>query len=136
MAVTCPKCEFVNEAGTGKPMEACPQCGVIYQRAALAAAQQKLQEATRSRVESSKPATTGPGFIERVGWYVCIVGSRYGCGHADRHHGHSRKLAAAGRWRRPRAGLGSYPLLPGACNSARGATLGTSQRPAAPRHPW
>lgn len=78
MAVTCPKCEFVNEAGTGKPMEACPQCSVIYQRAALAAAQQKLQEATRSRVESSKPATTGPGFIERVGWYVCIVGLRYG----------------------------------------------------------
>lgn len=76
MTITCPKCQHVNDAATGKPMETCPQCGVIYARAALAQSQQRQAEAVRSRVSATTPrASTGPGVIERLGWYLCLAGT-------------------------------------------------------------
>lgn len=48
MTVACTKGEFGADAGTGKAMDDCLQCGVIYRRAALTAAPQKRQEASRA----------------------------------------------------------------------------------------
>lgn len=67
MQVACAKCQHVNDAATGKPMETCPQCGVIYARAALAQSQQRQAEAVRSRVQNTTRESNAPGFIERVG---------------------------------------------------------------------
>ncbi|HWU53677.1 MAG TPA: hypothetical protein VN153_12785 [Tahibacter sp.] len=75
MTITCPKCQHVNEAATGKPMETCPQCGVIYARAALAQAQQRQAETVRNRVRAAEPEGNAPGFVERVGWYLCLAGA-------------------------------------------------------------
>ncbi|WP_257385004.1 hypothetical protein [Tahibacter caeni] len=75
MVITCPKCQHTNDAATGKPMETCPQCGVIYARAALAQAQQRQAETVRSRVRAAAPEANAPGFVERVGWYLCLSGA-------------------------------------------------------------
>lgn len=78
MVITCPKCQHVNQAATGQAMETCPQCGVIYARAAVQQLQQRQAEAVRTRVAASTPAGNAPGFVERLGWYLTIAGSIYG----------------------------------------------------------
>ena len=75
MQVTCAKCQHVNDAATGKPMETCPQCGVIYARAALAQSQQRQADVVRSRISATSRASAGPGAIERLGWYLCLSGA-------------------------------------------------------------
>jgi predicted nucleic acid-binding Zn-ribbon protein len=75
MQVICAKCQHVNDAATGKPMETCPQCGVIYARAALAQSQQRQAEAVRNRVRAAAPEGNAPGFVERIGWYLCLTGA-------------------------------------------------------------
>lgn len=78
MLITCPKCQPPNPDATGIPMEACPQCGVIYARAAVAQSQQRHVEAVRSRMPATTSSDNAPGFVERVGWYVTIAGALYG----------------------------------------------------------
>ena len=60
----CKKCGTVNAAATGAVMEACPQCGAIYQKVELALARQRQIEATRrqvaERMASRRPAVAGP----------------------------------------------------------------------------
>jgi hypothetical protein len=72
MAVTCPKCQTVNDAATGAPNESCPQCGVIYARAAVAQAQRRVAESTRVSVPAK--AHDGPGALERLCWWVVVAG--------------------------------------------------------------
>ena len=38
MQVTCPKCNHVNVAASGDPLDSCPSCGLIYSRFDAAAA--------------------------------------------------------------------------------------------------
>jgi uncharacterized Zn finger protein (UPF0148 family) len=38
----CPKCGFLNPQATGSTIEACPTCGAIYAKAAVAKAHQRL----------------------------------------------------------------------------------------------
>ncbi|TDR46758.1 hypothetical protein DFR29_103294 [Tahibacter aquaticus] len=78
MVITCPKCRHENVAATGQAMEACPQCGVIYARAALAQHQQRQVESVRARVAAAVPDGNAPGFVERFGWYLTIAGALYG----------------------------------------------------------
>lgn len=72
MATTCPKCQTVNAAATGAPNETCPQCGVIYTRTVVVQAQRRVADSTRASVPA-KP-TGAPGALERLCWWVVVVG--------------------------------------------------------------
>ena len=76
MAITCPKCQTINQAATGEPNETCPHCGVIYARATAVQAQRRVAESVRASLPSrvQEREQRGPGFAERFFWYACVLG--------------------------------------------------------------
>lgn len=70
----CPKCGFVNAAATGSAIEVCPQCAVIYSKASLAIAQERVAARQIARRDAAKPGVALP-VVETVLWWVAIVGA-------------------------------------------------------------
>lgn len=72
----CPRCGKSNDAATGSATEACPHCGVVYSKAAVAVAQRRAALEVRERVQATRPA--GPGIVERVCWALALLSAGFG----------------------------------------------------------
>lgn len=125
MVITCPKCQHANQAATGQAMETCPQCCVIYARAAVQQLQQRQAEAVRSRVAASTPAGNAPGFVERLGWYLTIACALYCV--VPRSRRPARAWPRLPPWSSPTA----WPEPCSSCSGA-GAGIGPAMLGAAP----
>lgn len=76
MKRTCVRCGADNNEATGSATETCPQCGVVYSKAAIAAAQKSVLSETRQRIDASRPGT--PSVVERICWVLVLLSSGAG----------------------------------------------------------
>lgn len=76
MIRTCPRCGKENQAANGTATEACPSCGVVYSKAAVAVARQRAAAEVRERVDSARPPS--PGLVLRIIWVLALLSAGAG----------------------------------------------------------
>ncbi len=71
MQRTCAKCGHVNDNASPEASAACPECGAIYVKSAVAAVRERQTELVRARVDSGEQRAaarekSSPSIIERI----------------------------------------------------------------------
>lgn len=78
----CPKCGHVNEHASEAADATCPQCGVIYAKAAAHMVRQRQVDSVRSRVDATArkegAMRSAPSTAERIIWIAAAVFSALG----------------------------------------------------------
>lgn len=77
MQRTCVKCGHVNDEADPSATAFCPECGVVYAKAAVAAVRERQTEPVRARVDAAERRAVSergaPSIVERVLWLATVV---------------------------------------------------------------
>lgn len=77
MQRTCAKCGHVNDNASPEASAACPECGAIYAKSAVAAVRERQTESVRARVDTGEQRAarerSAPSIIERILWLATLI---------------------------------------------------------------
>lgn len=72
----CARCGKENDQANGSATETCPACGVVYNKAAVVAAQKLATAEVRGRIKVADPVS--PSLIERICWVLALLSAGIG----------------------------------------------------------